>query len=74
MISTLSRVVVFPEDFEKLGEADLFWRENNSHHLGVPRPACNTQLLSAKQTTERYSFCFLFKNGLSDHTFNNMLW
>lgn len=40
---TLSRVVAFPENFEQVGEADLIWMEDNSHHLSVACPPWKTQ-------------------------------
>lgn len=35
--------MAFPEDFEQVGEADLLWMEDHSHHLSVAGPAWRTE-------------------------------
>lgn len=42
---TLSRVMAFPENFEQVGKADIFWMEDNSHHLSVACHTCKIQHL-----------------------------
>ena len=39
--------MAFPENSEQVGKADLFWIEDDSHHLSVARHTCKTPSVSS---------------------------
>lgn len=48
---TLSRVVVFPEDFQQVGKADLLGIEDDSDDLGVAGLTCRTGRVQGSNNT-----------------------
>lgn len=44
--------MTLPENFEQLGEAQLVWMEDNSHHLSVAGHTCKTQPTGLSSTTD----------------------